>query len=71
MRNSLESAVTSFNRGAGSLERRALPAARRFPEYGVPAGKEIPELRDITTHAQEFISAELREASDAVASEDD
>ena len=38
---------------------------------GAPAGKEIPELRDITTHAQEFISAELREASDAVASQDD
>ena len=71
MRNSLEGAVTAFNRGAGSLERRVLPAARRFPEYGIPAGKEIPELRDITTHAQEFRSAELREASDTVASEDD
>lgn len=67
MRNSLESAVTAFNRGAGSLERRVLPAARKFTEYGITASKEIPEMREITNHAQEFMSPELSKASETLA----
>lgn len=67
MRNSLESAVTAFNRGAGSLERRVLPTARKFTEYGITPNKEVPEMREITNHPQEFMSPELSEASDALA----
>ncbi len=38
---SLVSAVTDYNKTVGSYEAKVLPAARRFPEMGIPEGKAI------------------------------
>ncbi|HET7369909.1 MAG TPA: DNA recombination protein RmuC [Gammaproteobacteria bacterium] len=44
---SLGQSVGHFNKAVGSLERQVLPAARRFPEMGVSAKKEIEEMSTI------------------------
>lgn len=48
LRRSLETAVVAYNDAVGSLERSVLPAARRFPDLGVPAAKELPELEPLS-----------------------
>ncbi|HET7569709.1 MAG TPA: DNA recombination protein RmuC [Gammaproteobacteria bacterium] len=57
---SLSQSVNHFNKAVGSLERQVLPAARRFPEMGVSAKKEIEELNTIdeATRVLEAISDE-------------
>lgn len=40
----LGKSVSAYNRAAGSLETRILPAARRFKELGVSSDKDIPLL---------------------------
>jgi DNA recombination protein RmuC len=55
MRKGLDGAVKAYNGAVGSLERSVLPAARRFPDLGVPAGKPIAALdpvQQITRAAQ-------------------
>ena len=44
---SLDKAVSAYNRGVGSFDDRLLPQARRFPELGVNAGREVPDLKQI------------------------
>ncbi|HET6724517.1 MAG TPA: DNA recombination protein RmuC [Gammaproteobacteria bacterium] len=44
---SISQSVSHFNKAVGSLERQVLPAARRFPEMGVNARKEIEEMNTI------------------------
>lgn len=47
LRSSLEKSVDSYNKMAGSLETRLLPAARRFKELGTLTGEEIATVTDI------------------------
>jgi DNA recombination protein RmuC len=48
VRRGLETAVVAYNDAVGSLERSVLPAARRFPDLGVPGAKDLPELEPIS-----------------------
>ncbi|HXY49247.1 MAG TPA: DNA recombination protein RmuC [Terriglobales bacterium] len=52
LRRSLDRAVESYNKAAGSLESRVMVSARRFPELGAAVSEEIPPLDQIetTTH---------------------
>jgi DNA recombination protein RmuC len=43
----LDQAVSAYNQAVGSLERSVLPAARRFPDLGVPIAKQLAELEPI------------------------
>ncbi len=47
LRKSLVRAVDSYNDAVGSLDRRVLPAARRFKELGAGTSDDIPELEAI------------------------
>jgi DNA recombination protein RmuC len=47
VRRGLDQAVGAYNESVGSLERSVLPAARRFPDLGVPVAKELTELEPI------------------------
>ena len=44
---SLEKAMTAYNKAVGSMETRVLPAARRFKELGTTPAEEIPFLEAI------------------------
>lgn len=70
----LQQSVASYNRAIGSLERRVLPAARRFKDLGAGTGEEIPELEQIEvspqgTSAIEF-SSELPNVEQTVSREE-
>lgn len=47
MGRALNTAVTRYNDGVGSMESRVLTQARRFRELGVPTTRELPELQPI------------------------
>jgi len=49
LRRSLDRAVESYNKAAGSLESRVMVSARRFPELGAAVSEEIPPLDQIET----------------------
>jgi DNA recombination protein RmuC len=53
----LDRAVSTYNQTVGSLERRVLPAARRFSELGADGGRDIPALEpvDKTTQAPQAL----------------
>ena len=67
---SLQQTVERYNRGIGSLERRVLPAARKFESLGVaPAGSTIPPLEPIELdprkpQAEELIERRTEEAAE-------
>jgi len=49
---SLGQSVESFNRAVGSLEQQVLPAARRFPELGLRAERELTPIEQIESLAR-------------------
>ncbi len=55
----LDKAVEAYNETLGSLEARVLPAARRFPDLGVPAKNELPALSAIERAAKPLTAPEL------------
>ena len=58
----LQQTVERYNRGVGSLERRVLPAARKFESLGVaPAGSTIPPLEPVELDPREPQAEELIE----------
>ena len=48
----LNSTVRAYNETVGSYEARVLPGARRFEEHGVSAGRELPQLEQVTITAR-------------------
>jgi DNA recombination protein RmuC len=58
----LDKAVAAYNETVGSLETRVLPAARRFPELGVAANDELPQVTPIERVAKPLTAPELTRA---------
>jgi DNA recombination protein RmuC len=48
----LDGAVQSYNQTVGSLERRVLPAARRFADLGAGSARDIPVLEPVDKASQ-------------------
>lgn len=67
---SLKSAVGHYNKGIGSFERRIVPRARRFHELGVPTGKEIQDIPEITVSTRELRTLPQSESSEVKQSSD-
>jgi DNA recombination protein RmuC len=63
--NRLDKAVEAYNETIGSLESRVLPAARRFPDLGVPAKAELPAVAAIERTAKPLTAAEVAAAPPA------
>ncbi|MBW1670046.1 MAG: DNA recombination protein RmuC [Deltaproteobacteria bacterium] len=55
----LDRAVETYNRAAGSLESRILPAARRFTELGAASKKEIPPVSPVERSSRTLQSPEF------------
>ncbi|WP_444964111.1 DNA recombination protein RmuC [Nocardiopsis sp. M1B1] len=55
----IDKTVEFYDKTIGSLERSVLPAARRFPELGVAASKEISELGPMGSLTREMKAPEL------------
>jgi DNA recombination protein RmuC len=63
----LDGAVQAYNQTVGSLERRVLVSARKFPEHGIGTDKQIVELAPIdkSTQPPQTIELPSRSAADA------
>ena len=55
----LDSAVQAYNQTVGSLERRVLVSARKFPEHGIGTDKQIAELPPVDKSTQQPQTIEL------------
>jgi DNA recombination protein RmuC len=55
----LDGTVSAYNQAVGSLERRVLPAARRFPDLGAGGQKDIPQLSGVDKVTQSPQAPEL------------
>jgi DNA recombination protein RmuC len=55
----LDGAVQAYNQTVGSLERRVLVSARRFPEHGIGTDKQIAELLPVDKSTQQPQTIEL------------
>jgi DNA recombination protein RmuC len=60
---SLGKAVDQYNRAIASLEGRVLVTARKFPELGVSAKEELPELAPLDKRPRELQAPELADSS--------
>jgi DNA recombination protein RmuC len=64
----LDGSVQAYNQTVGSFERRVLVSARKFPEHGVLAAKELPDAAPLDKSTQQPQTLELpvrTEAADA------
>jgi DNA recombination protein RmuC len=63
----LDGAVQAYNQTVGSLERRVLVSARKFPDHGIGTDKQIVELApvDKSTQPPQTIELPARSAADA------
>jgi DNA recombination protein RmuC len=61
----LDGAVQAYNQTVGSLERRVLVSARKFPEHGIGTDKQIVELAPIDKSTQQPQTIELPTRSTA------
>ena len=59
----LAKSVGAYNRAVGTLEKRVLPAARRFQVLGAADSKPIAELEALDVHPGVISAGELRRAS--------
>jgi DNA recombination protein RmuC len=67
----LNSTVRAYNEAVGSYEARVLPAARRFEDHGsVAAGRDMPELEQVTVSARSVHAPELAEGGAAGTNKD-
>jgi DNA recombination protein RmuC len=57
----LDRAVDSYNKAVGSLESRVLVSARKFPELGISARKEIASADEIDKSTRAINAPELEE----------
>ena len=73
MRGSLNSTVSHFNRGIGSLEGRnsVFDHARRFKELGISSTREIPEISEVDIQVRQVNSATLYALSEPDVAGDD
>jgi DNA recombination protein RmuC len=65
MGKSLESAVDSYNKSVGSLERNVLTSARRFKSMGIATKDEIQELPPIEKMTRQLSAPEFVEHEDS------
>ncbi len=66
---SITSATKHYNGAVGSLERKVLVQARKFPELGAtPSGAKLPEIKGIEEAARSLSAPELLEREDPDAS---
>ena len=49
----LDGAVQAYNQTVGSLERRVLVSARKFPEHGIGTDRQIVELAPVDKSTQQ------------------
>jgi len=61
----LDGAVQAYNQTVGSLERRVLVSARKFPEHGIGTDKQIVELAPVDRSTQQPQTIELPSRSTA------
>ena len=68
----LDGSVQAYNQTVGSFERRVLVSARKFPEHGVSAAKDLPEIGPIekSTQPPQTLELPVRGDSDAPANAD-
>ena len=64
MGRALNTAVTRYNDGVGSMESRVLTQARRFRELGVPTTRELPELQPIDASPRALRQGQRDESRD-------
>jgi len=60
---SLDTAGGAYNEMIGSLERRVLPAARKFADYGA-ASDDLPEVAPLTSKPRQLIALEAGDEPD-------
>jgi len=67
----LDGSVQAYNQAVGSFERRVLVTARKFPEHGITATKELPDIvpLDKSTQPPQTLELPVR-ASDGDAAAD-
>ena len=63
----LDGSVQAYNQTVGSFERRVLVSARRFPEHGVTASKDLPEALPVekSTQPPQTLELPVRTESDS------
>ncbi len=63
----LDGSVQAYNQTVGSFERRVLVSARKFPEHGVTASKDIPEVLPVekSTQPPQTLELPVRTESDS------